>query len=309
MKEKPMLKGVFSVLPTPFLADQRIDVPGLKKVIDLYLRAGVDGLTASGVTSESARLGEKDRLLLLETVMNHVAGKLPVVIGASAEGREICIHWTKKARELGAAAVMISPPRLPKLNSDAVLNHFHSVASSVDIPIIVQDYPPVSGFIMEPSLLTRIAKEIPSVKGIKLEDAPTPLKIQRTLALLEGRPIEIVGGLGGTYLLEELMAGGAGAMTGFAVPEILVKVVRLFHEGKKAEAADFFYRTVAVMRFEFQEGIGMAIRKEMLRRRGVPILSDTRAPGARMDASTLASLDSIMKWIQETLKEIPWTSD
>ena len=304
-----MLKGVFSVLPTPFLSDETVDVPGLKKVIDLYLGAGVNGITALGVTSEAARMGEKDRILVLETIMKHVNGKVPVVVGASAEGLQTCLDLTKAARKIGAAAVMISPPRLPKLNSAAVLNHFRTVADSSDATIILQDYPPVSGFTMEPALLARIAKEIPSVKGIKLEDPPTPLKISRVLEQMDGRPIEIVGGLGGTYLFEELMAGGVGAMTGFAIPEILVKVVGLFHDGKKDEAADFFYRTVALMRFEFQEGIGMAVRKEMIRRRGVPISAVTRAPGARMDDSTLKTLDSMMRWAQTNLKEIRWTLD
>ena len=304
-----MLKGVFSVLPTPFLSDETVDVPGLKRVIDLYLGAGVNGITALGVTSEAARMGEKDRILVLETIMKHVNGKVPVVVGASAEGLQTCLDLTKAARKIGAAAVMISPPRLPKLNSAAVLNHFRTVADSSDATIILQDYPPVSGFTMEPALLARIAKEIPSVKGIKLEDPPTPLKISRVLEQMDGRPIEIVGGLGGTYLFEELMAGGVGAMTGFAIPEILVKVVGLFHDGKKDEAADFFYRTVALMRFEFQEGIGMAVRKEMIRRRGVPISAVTRAPGARMEDSTLKTLDSMMRWAQTNLKEIRWTLD
>jgi 4-hydroxy-tetrahydrodipicolinate synthase len=304
-----MLKGVFSVLPTPFLSDQSVDIPGLKKVIDLYLRSGVNGLTAAGVTSEAVRLSEKERLLVLETIMKHVGGKVPVVVGTSAEGLHTCIELTKIARGIGAAAVMISPPRLPKLNSISILDHFRNVAAAVDIPIIIQDYPPVSGFTMEPDLLARIAKEVPSVKGIKLEDPPTPLKISKVIAQMEGRPIEIVGGLGGTYLLEELLAGGVGAMTGFAIPEILVKVVRLFHEGKKDEAADFFYKTVALMRFEFQEGIGMAIRKEMIRRRSVPISAVTRAPGVTMDESTLRALELMVRWAQINMKEIKWTLD
>ena len=208
---------------------------------------------------------------------------------------------------MGAVAAMISPPRLPKLNSASVLDHFRRVADAVDIPLIVQDYPPVSGFTMEPALLANIAKEVPSVAGIKLEDPPTPLKIARVLDQTKGRSIEIVGGLGGTYLFEEMLAGGVGAMTGFAIPEILVKVVRLFHEGKIAEASAFFYSSVALMRFEFQEGIGMSIRKEMLRRRGVPILSDARAPGSRMDPSTTKALDAMMQWAQSTIKEVPWT--
>jgi len=156
-----MLKGVYSVLPTPFAPNGEIDVASLKRVIDLYIRAGVDGLTASGVTSEAARLSDAERLFMLETVMAHVNKCVPVVIGASTEGLHACIELSKKAKTLGAAAVMISPPRLPKLNSEAVVKHFRAVAEATDIPIIVQDCPPVSGFTMEASLLARLAREIP----------------------------------------------------------------------------------------------------------------------------------------------------
>ena len=302
-----MLQGVFSVLPTPFLPDQSIDVESLKRVIDLYLRAGVGGLTASGVTSEVARLSDKERLEVFRIVMEHVDGRVPVVIGTSTQGVRTCIEMTKAARSLGAAAVMISPPRLPKLHSASVVNHFRAVASAVDIPIIVQNFPPVTGFTMEPSLLAAIASEVPAVKGIKLEDPPTPLKIKRVLELADN--IEVVGGLGGTYLIEELMAGAVGAMTGFAVPEVLVSIVRLFSTGKQTEATELFYRTVPLMRFEFQESIGMAIRKEVLHQRGAVAHPGTRAPGAAMDESTRTALERMLKWFRSTNKDLTWILD
>ncbi len=304
-----MLKGVYSVLPTPFTPSGEIDVPSLKRVIDLYIRAGVDGLTASGVTSETARLSDAERLSVLETVMAHVNKRVPVVIGTSTEGLHSCIELSKKAKTLGATAVMISPPRMPKLNSEAVVRHFRSVAAAIDIPIIIQDYPPVSGFTMEASLLVRIARELPSARTIKLEDAPTPYKTARVLERADGLTICIFGGLGGTYLLEELIAGATGAMTGFAVPEVLVNVVRLFHDGERDKAAEVFYRNVALMRFEFQEGIGMAIRKEMLRRRGVISHAGIRPPGTSLEDSTQKALDSLLNWFLQQNKEIKWTLD
>jgi 4-hydroxy-tetrahydrodipicolinate synthase len=100
------------------------------------------------------------------------------------------------------------------------------------------------------------------------------------------------------YLLEELMAGATGAMTGFAFPEILIQVVKQFHSGEQEKAKDVFYRYVPVMRFEFQEGIGMAIRKEILRRRGVIENSAVRAPGANMDATTMHALDELLAWLK-----------
>ena len=108
--------------------------------------------------------------------------------------------------------------------------------------------------------------------------------------------IGIFGGLGGVFLLEELLAGATGAMTGFAFPEILVKIVKLFHAGDVEGAAQAFYPFVPLMRFEFQEGIGMAIRKEVLKRRGAIACADIRPPGAKLDKTTLAALDHVMAW-------------
>src|SRR5262249_59297681 len=123
-------------------------------------------------------------------------------------------------------AVMISPPRMPKLNSDAVVRHFAGVAAAVEIPIVVQDYPPISGFAMEPWLLVRIAKEVPAANTIKLEDPPTPFKTSRIRELSQGMDIGIFGGLGGVFLLEELMAGATGAIARVCLPPALVEFVK-----------------------------------------------------------------------------------
>ena len=288
--------GVFSVLPTPFTASGDIDPESLARVIDLFIADGVNGFTALGVTSEIARLTDAERDRVLDTVLAHVNGRVPVVAGTTAEGLRTCIELTRRARQAGAAAVMISPPRMPKINSDGVARHFAEVASAVETPIIVQDYPPISGYAMEPALLARIARDVPAARTIKLEDPPTPFKTARILEQTTGLDVAIFGGLGGVFLLEELMAGAAGAMTGFAFPQILVQIVTLFRAGRLDEAADLFYRKVPLMRFEFQEGIGMAIRKEVLKRRGVIASAEIRSPGGRLDDNTRAALDRVMAW-------------
>ena len=288
--------GVFSVLPTPFTSSGDIDLDSLKRVVDMFIADGVNGFTALGVTSEVARLTESERDAVLDTVVAQVNGRVPIVAGTTAEGLRICIEYTRRAKAAGASAVMISPPRMPKINSDAVARHFADVAAAVDIPIIVQDYPPISGYAMEASLLARIAHDVPSARTIKLEDPPTPLKTSRILEQTKGLEVGVFGGLGGVFLFEELMAGAAGAMTGFAFPAILVQIVGLFRTGKTDEAADVFYRKVPLMRFEFQEGIGMAIRKEVLRRRGAIAHAGIRPPGGVLDQTTMAALDRVMKW-------------
>jgi 4-hydroxy-tetrahydrodipicolinate synthase len=296
LKEPALFEGVFSVLPTPFHEDGSLDLDSMRRVIDLFITGGVNGLTALGVTGEVARLTERERQTVLECVIQHVNGRVPVVAGTSADGAHLCLEYSLNAKQAGASAVMISPPRMAKLNSEAVVRHYAAVATTVNIEIIVQDFPPITGFTMEPSLLARIAREIPQARTIKLEDPPTPFKTSRILEESKDVPVKIFGGLGGVFLLEELMAGATGAMTGFAYPEILVDIVKAFRGGDSKRAEDLFYCSVPLMRFEFQEGIGMAIRKEVLKRRGALTTSIIRSPGTRLDAPTLAALDRVLKW-------------
>jgi 4-hydroxy-tetrahydrodipicolinate synthase len=288
--------GVYSVLPTPFRRGGDVDHESLGRVVELVVRAGVQGVTALGVTGEVSRLSERERSAIVTTVVKQVAGRAKVVVGASADGVRACIEFSREAQQLGASAVMVSPPRMNKLHSESVVLHYTAVAEAVDLPIVVQDYPPISGFSMEAGLLARIAREVPAARTIKLEDPPTPFKTSRILAAAGDTRVSILGGLGGVFLLEELMAGAAGVMTGFAYPEVLVKVVSLYRAGNVQEAADVFYRFVPLMRFEFQEGIGMAIRKEVFRRRGVLADASTRAPGPALDDHTRAALDRVLAW-------------
>ncbi|HTM24320.1 MAG TPA: dihydrodipicolinate synthase family protein [Vicinamibacterales bacterium] len=300
-------EGVYSIIPTAFTDSGNLDEASQRRVVDLFIGKGANGLTALGVTGEVARLEEHERGKVLEVVLHHAAGRVPIVAGTSAEGTRTCVSYSRQAKELGAAAVMVSPPRMPKLNSAAVLAHYKTLADAVDLPIVVQDYPPIAGFTMEASLLARIAKEIPSARTIKLEDPPTPFKTSRILEASAGTPVQIFGGLGGVFLLEELLAGATGAMTGFAFPEILVRIMQHWRAGEQDAAADVFYRAVPLMRFEFQEGIGMAIRKAVLQRRGALASAATRAPAGGLDACTKQALDRVLAWV--TLqKGMEWIS-
>ena len=302
-----VFEGVYSIIPTAFTDSGDLDEASQRRVVDLFIEKGANGLTALGVTGEVARLEEHERAKVLDLVVKQAAGRVPIIAGTSAEGTRTCISYTRQAKDLGAAAVMVSPPRMPKLNSAAVVNHYKALADAVDLPIVVQDYPPITGFAMEPALLARIAKEIPSARTIKLEDPPTPFKTARILEAVGDTKVRIFGGLGGVFLLEELLSGATGAMTGFAFPEILVRIMTHWKAGEVDAAADVFYRAVPLMRFEFQEGIGMASRKAVLQRRGALASAATRAPAGALDAATTVALDSVLTWVT-TQKGMEWIS-
>jgi 4-hydroxy-tetrahydrodipicolinate synthase len=300
-------EGVYSIIPTAFTDSGDLDEASQRRVVDLFIDKGANGLTALGVTGEVARLEEHERAKVLEIVVKQAAGRVPIIAGTSAEGTRTCISYTRQAKDLGASAVMVSPPRMPKLNSAAVVNHYKALADAVALPIVVQDYPPITGFAMEPALLARIAKEIPSARTIKLEDPPTPFKTARILEAAGDTAVQIFGGLGGVFLLEELLSGATGAMTGFAFPEILVRIMTHWKAGDVDAAADVFYRAVPLMRFEFQEGIGMAIRKTVLQRRGALGSAATRAPAGALDPATKDALDRVLTWVT-TQKGMEWIS-
>ncbi len=301
------MKGVYSVLATPFRQGGDVDVESLRRYVEHFIGAGVSGFTALGVLGETARLTERERALVLDTVLTQVNGRVPVVAGTTTDGLRTCLEASRGAQAAGAAAVMVSPPRAPKLNSASVKAHYSALAEALTIPIVIQDFPPVAGFPMEPALLIQIARDIPAARTIKLEDPPTPLKTARLLEAAGDVPLTIFGGLGGVYLLEELMAGSAGAMTGFAYPELLVGIVSRWQSGDRDAAADLFYRTVPLMRLEFQEGIGVAVRKEVLKRRGLIAAASTRSPGASLDAGTRAALDRLVAWTA-THEGLAWIS-
>lgn len=288
--------GVYAVLPTPFRAGGEIDTESLKRLVDLYVAAGVQGVTALGVTSEVARMSDRERHVVVEVVTAHVAGRAQVVVGTTADGLRTCIEFSRQAQALGASAAIVSPPRAPRVSTESVVNHYRLLAEAVDLPIIVQDYPPRSGFVMESGVLARVAREVPAARTIMLEDPPTPFKTTRILAAARETKLTVLGGLGGVYLLEELMAGASGVMTAFTHPEALVHIVTAFRDGLVDDAADLFYRVLPLIRFECQEGIGIAIRKELLRRRGALSDASVRAPGPVLDESTRAALDRVLAW-------------
>lgn len=295
MPNERKLDGVHSVLITPFLSNGDVDANGLRRVVDLFLNAGVDGLTALGVTSEAARLTNDERALVLDVILHQVNGRVPVIAGASGDAPRACIELARQAERAGASAVMISPPALGNPTPQAIVSHFLSIAGGTTLPIIVQDYPVVCGYPLAIDVIARLTDEIQSVAAIKLEDAPTPPKVARIRDVVPAH-LSILGGLGGAFLFEELLAGAAGTMTGFAFPEVLSKVIRTFRAGDVAAAGALFYRYAPLIRFEFQEKIGTAIRKEILKRRGCIDNAAVRPPGGPLDATTMDGLDRVLAW-------------
>lgn len=285
--------GVHWMLATPFTDDEQLDLPSVSNLMEKAYTSGCEGVVALGVTGESARLTDAERRAVAKEVIANANG-MPVTLGTTAAGTSATVAYSREAQELRAAAVMVSAPAMGKPNPDSLFTHYSRIAEAVDIPIVVQDYPQTSGVHMAPGFISRLYQEIPSVHYLKLEDPPTPTKITAIRALA-GEDLAIFGGLGGMYLLDELSRGSAGAMTGFAYPEVLVAICRHMAEGDKKGAEEVFYRHLPLLLFEFQEGIGVAIRKYALQQRGLISCSRVRHPGPQTTEETRAEFHQLVE--------------
>lgn len=276
--------GVHWMLATPFQEDEELDLASIGNLMEKAYSSGCQGVVALGVTGEAARLTDSERRAVAKEVIANANG-LPVTLGTTAAGTRATVAYSLEAQDLGAAAVMVSAPAMGKPNPDSLFTHYNRIAQEVDIPIVVQDYPQTSGVHMAPPFIARLFQEIPSVHYLKLEDPPTPTKIS-AIRSLAGDDLAIFGGLGGMYLLDELVRGSAGAMTGFAYPEVLVAICRHMAEGDTQQAEEVFYRHLPLLLFEFQEGIGVGIRKYALQQRGLISSGRVRHPGPQITEET-----------------------
>jgi 4-hydroxy-tetrahydrodipicolinate synthase len=188
------------------------------------------------------------------------------------------------AQKEGADAILLGP--LPVQSDSALTTYYQRVSSIVDIPVIIHDYPAATGIFMSPDLISRLFKENKNIAYIKLEDPPTGPKMEAVLKQ-SGNEIKIFGALGGMYAFEELDRGAVGIMTGFAFPELLVALYHRYRSGDIDGAATIFYDMLPLNRLEFQPGIGVSIRKQVLKKRGVFKTAHVRHPGQDADAKTM----------------------
>ena len=269
--------GVHWMLVTPFAEGEEVDTASIPRLVERAQGAGCSGVVALGVTGEAARLTDEERGLVAKEVIGSANG-LPVTLGTTAASTRGAIACSKEAEDLGATAVMVAAPPMAKTDLNALFVHYQRIAEAVDLPIVVQDYPQTSGVYMPPTFVARLAENLPAVRYLKLEDPPTPTKLTAIRDIV-GERLGVFGGLGGVFLLDELARGSIGAMTGFAYPEILVRVCQHMAEGDRKQAEDVFHKHLPLILFESQEGISLSIRKEALHYQGLTTTPKLRHPG------------------------------
>ena len=284
--------GVFPILATPFDDQENLDLESFDRLIRFMVKLGVEGVTILGVLGESNRLLDREREDVIKTAVAAAQGKLAIIAGTSHSGTLAARHLSQMAESFGADAVMVTPYGEAAPNDQRVFDYFQRIAAGIRIPIVAQDHPASTGVHMPAPLLLRLVNEIPSIACIKEEALPTAPKISALLAGMNERRVPILTGLGALYGGFDLARGSSGFNTGFAFPEVLQAMVKHAHSGNREKANEIYRRYLPLIVFEQQPGV--AIRKEILRLRGLLTTSCVRHPGANIDAATARQLRELI---------------
>ncbi|MFZ4407843.1 MAG: dihydrodipicolinate synthase family protein [Paracraurococcus sp.] len=298
-------KGVYVIAPTPFHADGRIDEASTDRMTDFFLEAGCEGMTILGVMGEAPKLDQAESLEISRRIIRR-AGAARIIVGVSAPGFAAMRALARGSMEAGAAGVMIAPPSTLRTDDQIVTYYAQAVAAiGADVPFVLQDYPLLFTVQMTPGVIRRIVQDNPSCVMLKHEDWPGLEKISTLRGYTaEGamRPISILCGNGGLFLDFEMERGADGAMTGYAFPDMLVDLVRLSAAGQRDAAHDLFDAHLPLIRYEQQFGLGLAVRKYVLRRRGIIASDAQRAPGGRLSATAVAEVEYLLARLGRTDK-------
>jgi 4-hydroxy-tetrahydrodipicolinate synthase len=285
--------GVYVIAPTPFFDDGRLDEASVDRMIDFFKRCGVNGITVLGQLGEAPKLDAAEAVGIATRFIRRSG--MPIVVGVSAPGFAAMRALTRSVMDAGAAGVMIGPPNTLRTD-DQIVTYYRQAAEAIgsDVPFVLQDYPLTFSVVMTPDVIRRIVTETPSCVMLKHEDWPGLEKIS-TLRGFEQqgsiRHISILCGNGGLFLEYEMERGADGAMTGYCFPEMLVDVVRLSKQGSRDAAHDLFDAHLPLVRLEQQPGVGLAVRKYVLMRRGVITSAAQRKPGGTLTPVARVEVD------------------
>jgi 4-hydroxy-tetrahydrodipicolinate synthase len=273
------LTGVVPVVPTIFHDDETVDLAGTARVIDYLIDAGVDGLCLLANYSEQFSLTDAERDTIARTLLDHVAGRLPVIVTTSHYSARVAAMRSRDAQAMGAAMVMIMPPFFGatlSVPAPGVVEYFKTVADAIDIPIMVQDAP-LSSTPLPASLLIDLIKQVPQAQYVKIE---VPQAADKLNLLVSALGEDLPGPFDGeesVTLIPDLDAGAKGTMPSSMIPGELGRIVRRYLSGDRAGAAGAWEDLLPLIHFENRQ-CGLRAQKILLAEGGITGSDRTRAP-------------------------------
>src|SRR6266481_4520725 len=284
-------KGVFPVVPTVFDADGRLDLEGQKRAVDFMIDAGSHGLCILANFSEQFVLTDAERDLILDTVLNHVAGRVPVIVTTTHFASHICAERSRRAQQAGAAMVMVMPPyhgATVRVRESAIHEFYRTVSDAISIPIMIQDAP-VAGTPMSAAFLAGMARELANISYFKIEVPQAAAKLRELIAL-GGEAIEGPwDGEEAITLMADLDAGATGSMTGGGYPDGIRQILDAYASGDTERAAQHYQQWLPLINYENRQG-GLASCKALMKEGGVITCDAVRHPLPPMHPETRTGL-------------------
>jgi 2-keto-3-deoxy-L-arabinonate dehydratase len=292
------LRGCIPILCTPFFEDGSLDCASLEREIEFVLDEGASGVAALAIASEGYKLTETEREEVIKLVVKVTAGRVPVVISADGAGTEVAVDRANKAAAAGADALMVLPPYFVKPDSGSLFDYYTRVAEAVDIPIMIQAAPQLTGVAMGPELWARLAEETANIRYVKSEGMPQGSTISETIRLSEGK-IDIFSGWGGLGAIDAFERGAVGTMPAPNFTRLFADIQRLHEEGNVVGAAVMFKEQLPYVLWAMQSiDFSVAAAKTELVRRGVFTSAYQRQPAISLDP---ISQDQLARWIDEVV--------
>ncbi|NSY72219.1 dihydrodipicolinate synthase family protein [Agrobacterium tumefaciens] len=285
------LKGILPVLPTPFLADGGIDEAGMKRLVVFALDKGVDGVVFPGFASEVETLSAAERAALLKIVVDVVAGRVPVVAGASAADWRDVVEHGRAASALGIRHLMVQVPKSVGTDAPALIEFLGRIVEALpEVEIILQNAPAPRGSDLSPQAIVEIVRALPQVTYVKEETLPAGPAISHIVAHAPSTLKGVIGGGGARYILDEYARGATAAMPALEIAEEHVAIDRALVAGRQEEARRIYVRTLPLL--VLQAVYRMRLTKYVLARRGVIEGVGVRAPTPELDAAAIADIDA-----------------
>ena len=299
--------GVYIIAATPFKSNGTIDYNSVDSLLEFYLDKGVTGITILGMMGEANKMSIEEAKEFMGYAVKRISGRVPIVVGISDPGISNLANLAKSSMDVGCSGVMIAPPNGLKTEEN-IYKYFTTVFESLGdgVPVCYQDYPQSTDVFISVDCFNRLVRHFDQLVMFKHEDCPGLSKLSQIRSAAETddtlRRVSILVGNGGLYLPEELSRGADGAMTGFSFPEMVVEVVKLFSAGSVEVAKDIFDAYMPLVRYEQQPGFGLAVRKEILRRRGAIKNAETRTPGPSLTNIDHEELSALLSRLQDRLE-------
>ncbi|MCL4184670.1 MAG: dihydrodipicolinate synthase family protein [Burkholderiaceae bacterium] len=288
----PSFRGVYPILATPFRDDERVDDDSLRTLLAFMAGLGVEGVTVLGVLGEANRMSDRERESVVRTAVEVAGGRLSVIVGTSHPGTRATIELGRMAAALGADALMVAPSAEPVPNEARVAEYYGRVCAEAPLPVVLQDHPASTGVHMSVAAIVRIVADNARIACIKAEAVPSAAKIEALSAALT-RPVPMLTGLGALYGQFDLEKGSSGYNTGFAFPEVLQAHLAAWRGGDRRFARRIWQHFLPLIVFEQQPGV--AVRKEILRRRGLLAAATVRHPGAGLAPGSAQQLTTLLE--------------